>query len=412
MTSSTILGFETHDTNMSFELQKGIQLEQVWIAAYKYLSFFTHENNFVAETPFISESLKTYLKLVKARISIYGSQWDVIKKYTNIYEFVHTCLPGTNRSVCSYRPISRSFFKLTEILQAFGFHELMQSQEIDGGIKTFSLCEGPGGFVESLWKTRNNKNDVYYGMTLQSDRGSSIPNWRMDRLSFVSSFVLEKGQDGTGNLLSLSNLQYCKNKYANSMDVITADGGFDFSLDFESQERDMLNLLFAEVCFAIIMQRHQGTFILKIFDSFLSATVDILFILSSFYQKVSICKPRTSRQANSEKYVVCTGFIPQNNDDSYEANIFKTFEAMLDNTMLPCPLVAARFLSIEIPYAFYKCIEEVNSVFGQQQLETILQTINLIELRQKWDRAQQLQRTNTLQCVEFCINHKLPFYKR
>ena len=32
------------------------------------------------------------------------------------------------------------------------------------------------------------------------------------------------------------NLLYCFEKYGNSMDLITGDGGFDFSIDFNKQE--------------------------------------------------------------------------------------------------------------------------------------------------------------------------------
>lgn len=464
----------------SFELQKGIPIEKVCIPAYEYLEYFGRENaSNKVETPFVSESLYSYLKDIKSRISIYGSQWDVIKKYTNDFEFVHTCIPGSNKAVCSYRPISRSFFKMIEILQAFRLNEILQNQvdEVvvgilcDGspvrcpardqrdsqseqrevpasrsytqrslkelsplsvfgnlcpsmsgntsrcsqkGIKSFHLAEGPGGFIEALAKVRNNKNDVYYGMTLLSTRGSNIPNWRKDRLYFIPAFELETAEDGTGDLLSLPNLLYCREKYKNSIDIVTADAGFDFSLDYQSQERDMLHLLFAEVCYAILIQRHRGTFILKIFDCFTAATVDILFLLSSLYETVSMCKPCTSRAANSEKYVICTGFIPHNTDDSYVSRIISTFETMLLSraTHKSSPLIDLRFLSIKIPYAFYKNIEEANSVFGQSQLENILQTINLIELRNKWDRAQTLQRTNVQHCIDFCIKHNLSYSKR
>ena len=56
------------------------------------------------------------------------------------------------------------------------------------------------------------------------------------------------------------------------------------------------------------MQKHKGHFILKVFDIFLKGTVDMIFLLNCFYTKVHICKPHTSRYANSEKYVVCEGF--------------------------------------------------------------------------------------------------------
>ena len=68
------------------------------------------------------------------------------------------------------------------------------------------------------------------------------------------------------------------------MDLITADGGFDFSIDFNNQEVQIAKLLFAQVCFAITMQKQGGTFILKLFDCFMQHSIDIIYILSSFFQ--------------------------------------------------------------------------------------------------------------------------------
>jgi hypothetical protein len=48
------------------------------------------------------------------------------------------------------------------------------------------------------------------------------------------------------------------------MDIITADGGFDFSENFNLQEINIHRLLFAQICHAIIMQNYKGSFILKV----------------------------------------------------------------------------------------------------------------------------------------------------
>ena len=42
----------------------------------------------------------------------------------------------------------------------------------------------------------------------------------------------------TGDLYKEENLKYIIQKtFSNSMDIITADGGFDFSADFNKQEQ-------------------------------------------------------------------------------------------------------------------------------------------------------------------------------
>ena len=103
---------------------------------------------------------------------------------------------------------------------------------------------------------------------------------------------IETGADQTGDLLSFDNFVYCSEKYKSSMDIITGDGGFDFSQDFNNQENNISNLLFAQVAFALTMQKYKGAFVLKIFDSFMQSTIDILAILSSFYTNVFRCSFR------------------------------------------------------------------------------------------------------------------------
>ena len=56
------------------------------------------------------------------------------------------------------------------------------------------------------------------------------------------------------------------------------------------------------------MQKMGGHFVLKIFDIFEDCTIDILYLLNTFYEKVIIMKPYTSRYANSEKYIICKYF--------------------------------------------------------------------------------------------------------
>ena len=112
------------------------------------------------------------------------------------------------------------------------------------------------------------------------------------------------------------------------MDLITADGGFDFSMDFNKQEEYITKLLFGQVCYALCIQKPGGSFILKIFDCFMEHTIDILYILSSFYEKVYITKPHTSRYANSEKYIVCKNFLFNSIYDFYP--IIKKFLNLMD----------------------------------------------------------------------------------
>ena len=355
--------------------------------------------------PKINSSLFNYIHKTKYQIEGYLNQWDVMKKYTNPYEYIHTTIPNTKNAVCKYSPISRSYFKLVEIIHT---HKLFNS--LPNKINSFHLAEGPGGFIEAIATQRNNNEDTYIGMTLLDANNANIPGWKKSE-KFLQKFPnvhIEKGIDSTGNLYNECNLEYCYKKYANTMDIITGDGGFDFSIDFNKQEALSIRLVFSQIVFAICMQKHGGCFILKIFDLFLESTIDLIYLLSSVYESVEISKPCTSRTANSEKYIICKGFKYVKSDRPYRK--FYEIFSMLSRIDLSKNYIS-KFFKFEIPYYYINKIEECNAILGQQQMENINYTINMIDNKKKTDRIEQIKKTNTQKCVAWCLKHNMPHHK-
>jgi 23S rRNA U2552 (ribose-2'-O)-methylase RlmE/FtsJ len=278
---------------------------------------------------------------------------------------------------------------------------------------SFHLAEGPGGFIEAIANLRNCPYDKYIGMTiLDNNNDPNIPAWKKTEhfLRQNKNVIIETGADKTGNILSLDNFTYCKEKYASSMDLVTADGGFDFSLDFNNQEINITQLLFGQIIYALTMQKKGGVFILKIFDTFMLHSIDLLYILSSFYEKVYIIKPQTSRYANSEKYVVCKGFL-FNSCENFFPFLYRAFEKMLlsssrlQNNIQE--LFVHRFLNIPISFFFINKLEEFNAIFGQQQIENIHYTISLIASKHKQDKIDNLIKLNIQKCVQWCMKNNV-----
>ena len=365
---------------------------------YKYIDISPIKDS---PKPCISQSLSHYLYEIKEKLELRENEWDIYKKYTNPYEYVHTVIPNKKKCVSKYKPLSRSYFKMIEMLNIFDirFNEKP--------IFSFHLAEGPGGFIEALVNIRKNDKDKYIGISLLDDKNdNNIPAWKKREyfLKNNPNVFIEKGKDGTGDILSLHNFVHCKNKYANSMNLITADGGFDFSIDFNNQETSVSKLLFAQIAYAIILQKKGGCFILKIFDCFMQHTVDILYILSSFYEKVYIIKPNTSRYANSEKYIVCKNFLYLSLDEYYDYfyNAFNKMNQMNNDEFI------SRFLNISVSSFFLTKLEEYNGIFGQQQIENIHYTINLIDTQNNQDKVDSLIKTNIQKSTLWCSKHNVP----
>jgi len=352
--------------------------------------------------PSISYSLSTYLNELKQKIESNEKNWCNYKKYTNPYEYIHTIIPTKKTAISKINPLSRSYFKMIEIVDIFKLYTN------NNNIECFHLAEGPGGFIEAMIHKRNNQNDKYVGMTLLNDKNDiNIPAWKKSNLFLQENpnVHIEIGEDKTGNILSYKNLLHCKNKYTKKFDFITGDGGFDFSLDFDNQEINITQLLFAQMTYALNLQKKEGSFVLKMFDCFMPHTIDIIYILSSCYQKVYFMKPHTSRQANSEKYVICKGFIGLN--PQLEKTINDCFDKVIN---ISNDNYIHRFLNISIPNFFLTKLQEFNAILGQQQIENIHYTITLINNKYKQDKLDTILKNNIQKCTAWCVKHNIEYY--
>ena len=310
--------------------------------------------------------------------------WDSYKKLTNPYEFIHTSFPreGGLKSGCValHRPLSRSYFKMIELIQEFDLHVSMPTP-----LRTFHLAEGPGGFIEALVerrRTMGKKCDIHHGMTLIrreeiAEVNTDIPGWNKAHgfLHANQHVFIETGLDNTGNIMSIDNFVHIVSKYGSTMDMITADGGFDFSPDYNNQEKNAADLIFGQIAYAVCMQRLGGSFVLKIFDTFTKYTTDMISLLASMYQSVHITKPLTSRHANSERYLVCRGF------KFSDISLFYSFIYDAFVSILQLPHINNRCIlhKKHISCIFMSKIEECNAIFGEQQIENIHQTIQMIQ---------------------------------
>ena len=232
--------------------------------------------------------------------------WDRAKKFSNMWELIH--LPNKKNkknSIAHYEPLSRSFFKLWEMIISFS---LLDQSSLEND-KCLCLAEGPGGFIECINQFKN-KNCSIYGITLKSTH-KDIPGWKKAKrfLAENTNVKITYGITETGDLYNVENIKYvlefmdykkCK--------LITADGGFDFSSDFNNQEKMSHRIIFCEIVAMFTCIAEGGHFVCKIFDIHTEFTAKMLSMLTSTFTDVFIYKPFTSRPANSEKYIICKHF--------------------------------------------------------------------------------------------------------
>lgn len=231
--------------------------------------------------------------------------WDLAKRITNPFELIntHSSRLKLPQSICCIYPLSRSFFKMVELLTQLDFFERHKVPKL----RSMHVCEGPGGFIEAFHSMAQDKNrlvHVSYAMTLKSTH-TMIPGWRRATafLQKHTNIELLYGPTRTGNIYEPCNQDECRKIVGTSgVHLATADGGFDFSEDFYAQEKTILRLI---VCSAIILLQTvaiEGDIVLKLFDCNSPTTRDLIALLATCFQQWTLYKPVTSRPCNSEWY--------------------------------------------------------------------------------------------------------------
>lgn len=349
-----------------------------------------------------------YISQIKHDIEEKNKAWDIFKKVTNPYEYIHSNYK--NNRISKYKPLSRAFYKMTEIIHFFNLIEVNNNESLN----TFHLAEGPGGFIEATQYYRKNKNnpyiynkDNYYGMTLVDDNDKKIPGWNKSThfLKNSQNIKIEYGESGDGDLCKVVNLDKIFYNHKNRYNIVTGDGGFDFSQDFNKQESLAMKLILCEIIYGIILTKKDGHFVIKVFDLFTKCSYEIIFLLSCLFKEVYICKPNTSRYGNSEKYIVCKKKCKDITDSAYSIlrstfNKIINFETDFSNISI---------LNTEVPIHIKNAIQEINCIFVERQLENINSTLSLIQNKNRNKVIEYYNVKHIEMCIEWCKNHNIQY---
>ena len=235
-------------------------------------------------------------------------EWEFLKRTSNPYELVFSQSqdPRILPSICSLRPLSRSFFKMVEIISVLDFFKRHKNV-----IRSAHVCEGPGGFIEAL-QNQSLKNNVTlekaWAMTLKPTK-TNIPGWKRayNFLKKSPMVHIEYGADETGDIMVPENQLAFLEKTRGKCHIFTADGGFDFSEHYGTQEEEVFPLLVSSTLIGLQTLVKGGDFVLKLFDTELICTRDLLAILAYCFDSWTLYKPSLSRPCNAEKYFIGKG---------------------------------------------------------------------------------------------------------
>ena len=304
----------------------------------------------------------------------------LLQKYVNNYEFIFSKVPGTKFSVSKLRPHSIAFYELMEVTSICNIMDSFKNRDIH-------IIN-----VSNNWMSAND----FFNMIREEKNDNNIG------IKFENKIILDFLQD------------YENMIYYNRTDL----------LFFELDEKIIndTSLYFKNLCtilyFIVKFQSQNGSCIIKINNIFYKPVFDVLYILSSFYEKVYLLKPNVSNVIDSGRYIICKNFI-MNQDKNIDLinsltefvglNLKPETDTSIDTDLEP------RFISSlirnEMSYYFINKIEESNIVIGQQQLESLGQIIGIIKNKNREEKMETLKKNNIQKCILWCERHQIPYNK-
>ena len=331
-------------------------------------------------------------------------KWDDYKKITNPYEYIFLSWNRrSSRSVASRQPLSRSYFKMVELWTHLRLSEAFQA--LGTNICTAHAAEGPGGFIEASQTLLQRDGLVFesaMAITLRSDV-KNVPGWRKASRFLESNpqVTIHYGQDGTGNILLQENqdafVQATREKHPEGVHFFTADGGFDFSNDYNAQEDSVFPLLLAESILGLRVLAPGGICIIKCFDTFEKPTLDLIWLLSRAFCKWGLVKPHTSRAGNAERYFVGMGFLGQIDDIVSVLTQFQT-EGKFTSPILEETIVCKSWKpTMSLITTLQEKIEHIEII-------VIRQTLDLIQYS-KSSTIRNFVKANVERSIEWCRKH-------
>eukprot|EP00450_Noctiluca_scintillans_P022920 CAMPEP_0194522042 /NCGR_PEP_ID=MMETSP0253-20130528/56492_1 /TAXON_ID=2966 /ORGANISM="Noctiluca scintillans" /LENGTH=365 /DNA_ID=CAMNT_0039366445 /DNA_START=137 /DNA_END=1234 /DNA_ORIENTATION=+ len=214
---------------------------------------------------------------------------------------------GTSRALRN-----RAGMKLAEVLSSVG--GLGSAIASESETVFVDICGGPGAWSHHLMRLEQQGIKMRgFGFSLREGTNPASCAWSQE-LCARQNFEPLWGADGTGDVCNAENIAHSAKKVGRNASIVVADGGFGVGLGPNGEHMENYQeifcgrLLLAEMLMALEVIRTGGCFVCKLFDTFSSISVGLLFVAAALFEETFVVKPRTSRIVNSERYLVAKGF--------------------------------------------------------------------------------------------------------
>jgi len=340
-------------------------------------------------TPCISQSLVNYL--TKATTSLNNLlkfdttyTFKFLNQLINPYEYLFSNVPNSNLSICKMKPASKIYYDILEIYNTLKLSECLPEQNMT------TLYHGSNGscvleYMQIFRENYDDTNIVIEPILHHVQKINPLNN------------ATNVQDDTTYTPVPDNILSKCDYMYFELPDKVYLD-----------TNKYILGLLKA-VKFILRYQSLHGCIILKLGHTYYKPVIDILYIISSLYNKTYIIKPNTNNNIYDEKYLVCKTFTStQVKRNTYLDKIDKMYSICYRERN---EINIQSIVKNEINLYFLNKLEECNIIIGQQQIDVYDQMINLVKNKNKSEKVETIRKHNIQKCIHWCDKYKLPCNK-
>ncbi|XP_045031722.1 cap-specific mRNA (nucleoside-2'-O-)-methyltransferase 2 isoform X3 [Daphnia magna] len=180
------------------------------------------------------------------------------------------------------------------------------------------------------------------------------------------------GHDDTGDIMEWCNVNailQCKGRHVN---LVTADGSIDCAENPGEQEKHLAKLHWCETISALLLLSPGGSYVLKMFTFFEHTAVSLLYILRLSFEDLHVFKPCTSKEGNSEVYIIALRYTQTHEIQK----LLRIIQAQVYERKIDISSNALFSLS-EIPEGFLRDIISCATLFKDHQEEAIMRNLTL-----------------------------------
>ena len=345
--------------------------------------------------PLISLSFNNFMHRTKINMNITKKKINTTSNIYYIINLFEIIIPNYEDSINNLSTIyfnfnnedqyikSRTFYKIWEILFIFNIGDNLD-------LSTTILSDDNTPIIQSIinYRKKNNikiDNDIIYNLSYKNKIPNEIINYYKKNIS------------------NITNDMFDKINYKNKTDLIIIDVNLDWN-DDKFQEQENYEFLIKQIITILKIQNKNGNLIIKIFETFTSLTIKLIYILTSFYKENYIYKPFFSKNSDSEKYLILKYFTY---DTKILNNKIKSLENIL-NSINNKKYIYDIYSQLSIPIDFINKFKYINSKIANQQQIIINNYIKYIKEDNYYGDKYHNYRTLQIEATKWWIQTFFP----